>query len=105
MTETKTNKIIIKGECFYSSTCGAYNYCKINDFLKCGGPIKSNETSKEIFDKIMPKFKPGRCNYCGEDADVTQVNENFTACKECWIFFIAPQRTIEDLTEDLTKER
>lgn len=100
MIEIKTNKIIIKGACVYSSTCGAYNHCKIDNLLKCGGPIKSNEVSKEIFNKIMPEFKQGRCNYCGKDTDVTRVNKNFAACVECWIFFIAPQRTIEDLIKE-----
>lgn len=48
-----------KSICLNASECGAFNYCTVNDFNTCGGPVKKTVVSQQIYDNVMPEFVHG----------------------------------------------
>jgi len=81
--------------CPLGKDCGAFNNCKIRDFIKCGGHIAINRNAKKLFKKILPDFKIGKCSFCGNETKVSEVNKSIKACEECWISEVMPRRILE----------
>lgn len=88
--------------CPVANGCGAFNNCTLKDSETCGGKVKDTPISKLIYGKILPEFEPGICKYCGKPKMVTKVNANYSACHNCYVLFIQPNRSIKQLLEGRT---
>lgn len=86
--------------CFEALNCGCFSLsCTMESRFKgCSGKTAVTEYSRNVLREYLEKahssgeFSPGRCQICGENADVSAVSAEMSACFECWFRFIVPRR-------------